>query len=55
MEGKIKICLNFGFVEIGKVKRPFGFTLIRLAFSQPPSPNRGKAYRRVFRYYGAVG
>ena len=31
MEGKIKICLNFGFVEIGKVKRPFGFTLIRLA------------------------
>ena len=31
MEGKIKICLNFGFVEIGQVKRPFGFTLIRLA------------------------
>ena len=40
MEGKIKICLNFGFVEIGKVKRPFGFTLIRHA-SRATFPRQG--------------
>ena len=31
------------FSAIRHVERPFGFTLIRLAFGQPPSPVRGKA------------
>lgn len=50
MEGKIKICLNFGFVEIGKVTRPFGFTLIRLAFSQT---DEGEI-RKAMLFYGQI-